>query len=273
MTTTNRIDEAFRVLAADGRKGLLPYITAGYPDLEVTARLLREFERLGVTAVELGLPYSDPIADGPVIQTSFVHALQSGLKIGSIFEMVGDLRRDLAIPLVAMVSFSVVYRIGVERFIERCRRVGFDGLIMADLSLEEAPGVAERIRQAGLRLVMLVAPTSSWQRREQIARLASGFLYYVSVTGVTGERDRLPEDLVENVRRLREVGRLPVCVGFGISTPRQVRTVCTVADGAIVGSAIVRRIGQVMQAGGTTEQIVSTVAGFVGELHRAASGR
>ncbi len=272
MATANRIDTAFERLAADGRKGLLPYITAGYPDLETTAKLLTEFDRAGATAVEVGIPYSDPIADGPVIQTSFVHALSAGVKVGSIFEMVADLRRRVSIPLLSMVSFSVVYRIGVDRYVERCRAAGFDGLIVADLSLEEAPSVAERISRAGLRLAMLAAPTSSWQRRERIAQISTGFLYYVSVTGVTGERDRLPDDLVDNVKRLREVGGLPVCVGFGISTPQHVRTVCTVADGAIVGSAIIRRITDCMQAGHNSDQIVSTVSQFVGELQEAASG-
>lgn len=263
---SNRIDQAFERLAREGRRGLLPYITAGYPDMVATAGLLRAFDRQGVTAVELGIPYSDSIADGPVIQTSFTRVLDKGFRLDDVFAMMGSVRGDISIPVLAMVSFSIVYRVGVDRFIERAKQAGFDGLIIPDLSLEEAPDVSKAAMDAALRLVMLVAPTSSTDRRERIAALSSGFVYYISVAGITGERSSLPADLVDNVNRLRSASGKPVAVGFGISKPEHVRQVCAAADGAIVGSAIVRRINQAVDQGQTSEQIVRDVSRFISEL-------
>ncbi len=264
--TSNRIDDVFARLGRDGRKGLWPFVTAGYPDLDTTIELLQAFDRAGVAGIELGIPYSDPVADGPVIQTSFFHALERGLKIDSIFERVGALRSTVSMPLLAMVSFSIVYRIGIERFIDRAAATGFDGLIIPDLSLEEAEDTAGRAAGAGLRLIMLVSPTTSQERRERIASLSTGFVYYLSVAGITGERDQLPPDLIENVERLRGTSGRPVCVGFGISRPEHVQTVCTVADGAIVGSAIVRRISDCVKRGAARGQIVQEVARLIDDL-------
>ena len=263
---SNRIDQAFDQLHREGRKGLLPYVTAGYPDMASTAELLRACDRLGVAAVELGIPYSDSIADGPVIQTSFTRVLAKGFKLNDVFEMMGGVRGEISIPVLAMVSFSIVYRVGVERFVDRAAQAGFDGLIIPDLSLEEAPDVSRIVQQAGLRLVMLVAPTSPPDRRERIAGLSSGFVYYLSVAGITGERQSLPVDLAENVERLRAASGKPIAVGFGISRPDHVRQVCTVADGAIVGSAIVRRITQAIDRGKPSGQIVNEVSDFIKEL-------
>ncbi len=269
MNGTNRIDRAFERLAGNGRKGLLPYVTAGYPDLKTTAELLRSFDKLGVTAVELGIPYSDSIADGPVIQSSFYRALDAGLRIGQIFDMVARVRQQIELPLLSMVSFSIVRRIGVDNYLDRARQVGCDGLIIPDLSLEEAPQVADQVAAAGLRLSMLVAPTSPVARREQIARLSTGFVYYISVTGITGERDQLPPEMVANVAELRRLAGKPVCVGFGISRPDHVRMVCQSADGAIVGSAIVRRITEAIDAGLDRQATVDRLTQFVGQLLEA----
>ena len=268
----NRIDERFTQLARDGRKGLWPYITAGYPDLDTTARLLEALDGLGVAGVELGFPYSDPVADGPVIQTSFSRALAGGLTLESIFKTVRAVRSTVRMPLLAMVSFSIVYRVGVERFIERAAEAGFDGLIVPDLSLEEADGTARAVERAGLRMVMLVAPTTSPERRERIASLSSGFVYYLAVSGITGERDQLPADLVANVEQLRSVSGQPVCVGFGISTPDHVRRVCATADGAIVGSAIVRRITDAIDRKVPPEGIVEEITAFVTDLQAPLLG-
>jgi len=262
----NRIDRTFADLAAADRKALMPYVTAGFPHLDVTAELLRRMPSAGASVIELGIPYSDPIADGPVIQESFTRALEAGVRLADIFEMVRRVRSEVAAPILSMVSFSIVYRIGVDRYIERAAAAGLDGLIIPDLSLEEAPSVAERTAAAGLRLAMLVAPTSSPERFERIARISQGFIYYISVAGTTGERDRLPPDLPTNVRRLRDVGGKPVCVGFGISRPEHVRQVCQVADGAIVGSAVVRRITAAADAGEGPEAIVRRTTDLVREL-------
>jgi tryptophan synthase alpha chain len=243
-------------LAETGKKGLLPYVTAGLPDLGTTQRILHAVADLGVTAVELGIPFSDPIADGPVIQSSFTRVLDRGIRVKQILAMVKDFRRECDLPLLAMLSYSIVYRMGVERFLATAADAGIDGLIVPDLSLEEAPQVVEEIRKAGLVMPMLVSPVSSPDRRRQIASLSTGFIYYMSVTGITGERSELPPELVQNVRDLRAASGQPVVVGFGISKAEHVRRVCSVADGAIIGSALVRRIMEAEDAGAKPDAIV-----------------
>jgi len=260
------LDQKFSELAAAGKKGLLPYITAGFPSPQATTEVLRRLDKLGVAGVEVGFPYSDSIADGPVIQTSFTRALEKNIHVDEIFAAIAEARKTITIPLVAMTSFSIVYRIGVETFFAKAARAGFDGLIMADLSLEEAPAVAEKAAKANLRLIMLTAPTSSKERREQIAKIATGFVYYMSVAGTTGERDKLPADLIENVKQLKAVSGKPVVVGFGVSRPEHVRTVCGVADGAIVGSAIVNRMLDVAGKGGDEKAVADAVEKFAAEL-------
>lgn len=252
-------------LAASGRKGLLPYITAGLPDLDTTQRILAALTDAGATAVELGIPFSDPIADGPTIQSSFTRALDRGVRVPDILAMVARFRQTHDLPLLAMLSYSIVHRMGTERFIAAAAEAGIDGLIIPDLSLEEAPPVAEMVTQAGLCMPMLVSPLSSPERRRGIASLSTGFVYYMSVTGITGERSELPPELADNVSDLRQVSGRPVVVGFGISTADHVRSVCSVADGAIIGSALVRRIMQAEDAGATPDAIVQTAADAVRE--------
>lgn len=259
----NRVVRALADLAANDRKGLLPYVTAGLPDLDTTERILLALADAGVTAVELGIPYSDPIADGPTIQTSFTRVLERGIKVREILEMVKRLRTRCELPLLAMVSYSIVYRTGLEAFVERCKQAGIDGLILPDLSLEEAPQAAETVTKAGLCLPMLTSPASSQERRLKIAATATGFVYYMSVTGITGERKELPPELVNNVKQLREAAGKPVVVGFGISSAEQVQQVCSVADGAIIGSALVRRIMEAQDAGGDSDAIVKAATDAV----------
>jgi tryptophan synthase alpha chain len=266
VSAINRIDQKFRDLSASGKKGLLPYITAGFPSPAATAEIIRRLDRLGVAGIEVGFPYSDSIADGPVIQTSFTKALERAVKVEEIFAAIADARRTATVPLVAMCSFSIVYRYGAERFFAQAAKAGFDGLILADLSLEEAPAVAEQAAKHGLCLILLTAPTSTPQRRERIARIATGFVYYMSVAGTTGERDKLPADLVENVRQLKAASGKPVVVGFGVSRPEHVRTVCSVADGAIVGSAIVHRMLDAAAKGADDKAVADAVEKFAAEL-------
>lgn len=257
-TRTNRIEAGLAALSAAGRKGLLPYVTAGVPNIETTERILEALAGLGVTAVELGIPYSDSIADGPVIQASFARALDRGVRVREILAMVKRFRRSHELPLLAMLSYSIVYRVGVDAFIGRVAEAGIDGLILPDLPLEEAPLVAERVAAAGLCLPMLVSPASPPERRRRIAQLSSGFVYYMSVTGITGERNQLPQDLVRNVHDLRQASGQPVVVGFGIGTADQVRLVCQEADGAIIGSALVRRILEAEDAGQDVVQVAAS---------------
>ncbi len=260
-----RIEEAFR-----RPPGLWPFLAVGYPSLDATAALLRRLNSLPIRGVELGIPFSDPIADGPVIQRAFTEALASGVKVREVFEMVASVRSEIEYPLLAMVSASIVYRRGVESFVTQAKAAGFDGLIVPDISLEEAPNLSAATRAAGLRLSMLIAPTTPPERRHRIAEAASGFLYYVSVQGTTGERTALPKDLADEVKAIRECGTgilpvrsLPVVVGFGISRPEHVRQVCQFADGAIVGSALVRRMTDLIASG---QDVVEGAARLVAEL-------
>ena len=263
----NRLVKAFADLRAAGRKTVIPFITAGYPDLGATAALLGEFARRGVRVCELGIPFSDPVADGPVIQSSYTHALDSGVTSEAIFQMVRRFRQAGGagqLALVAMVSYSIVFRRGVARYFADARDAGFDGLIIPDLPLEEAGDAESAAREAGLCNVMLIAPTTSPARRLEIARHSRGFVYYISIAGITGARDRLPADTIAAVSELRKGTDTPVCVGFGISNAATVEEVCKVADGAIVGSAIVKRIME--EKDKPAAQMLAEVGDFVGKL-------
>jgi tryptophan synthase alpha chain len=237
---------------------LMPFIASGFPDLASTAAVVPALEQAGATMVEIGFPFSDPIADGPVIQAAFTEALAKGIRLADTFRTIESVRKSVSIPLVGMLSYSIVFRYGLERFITDARNAGFDGLILPDLPPPEAQRVCAAIRAGGLDTVLLVAPTTTPQRRRQIVELCSGFVYYLSVSGITGERDRLPEDVIDNVRAIRELGETPVCVGFGIHRPEQVAQLAGVADGAIVGSALVKRMREA--AGGGAGEI-ARVAG------------
>jgi len=269
----NRIEEKFNELARQSTKGLFPFLVAGQVDLDTTAKLILRFQELGAAGLELGFPFTDPVADGPVIQSAFIEALAGGVTVRKIFHSLEQIQSDLTIPLVAMVSASIVYRVGIDRFLDEAKAAGFDGVLVPDLSFEEAPDLAEKVAKRDLHLPMLVAPTSPAHRQERIAATATGFLYYISVTGITGERDKLPDDLAGNVRRLKELSGKPVLVGFGIKDPSQVRLVCSVADGAIVGSSFVRRVGEAHHAGLDPDDIVDKVGGYLCELLEGLNGR
>ena len=189
--------------------------------------------------------------------------LDRGIRVRDILAMVARFRQKSQLPLLAMLSYSIVHRIGLENFVRQAREAGIDGLILPDLSLEEAPQAAKIIAEAGLCLPMLVSPVSPTQRREKIAATCSGFVYYMSVTGITGERKELPPDLVDNVRQIRQSSGRPVVVGFGISTAEHVRLVCSAADGAIIGSALVRKIMEAMNAGADSDAIVKVATDAV----------
>jgi tryptophan synthase alpha chain len=236
------IAEVFAPLRARGQIALMPFLTAGYPDLATTEACLPAMEAAGASLIEVGFPFSDPIADGPVIQESYTAALSKGLKVADVFEGVRRARPRVSIPLVSMVSYSIVYRYGIDRFVATAKGAGIDGLILPDLPPPEAEGICERVRAGGLDTVLLVAPTTTPERRAEIARLSSGFVFYLSVSGITGEREALPADLAGNVRQLKGLTDKPVCVGFGISKAAHVAALRGVADGAIVGSAVVKRM-------------------------------
>ena len=239
---TRSLHDVFAQLRSRGQFGFMPFIPAGYPDLQTTALLLPALENAGANAIEVGIPFSDPIADGPTIQEAFTMALARGLHVADVFSTISKVRPAVSIPLIAMVSYSIVYRYGTDKFLADARAAGFDGLILPDLPPPEAAPICQKVRSAGLDTILLISPTTSPDRRREIAQLCSGFIYYLSVSGITGERDRLPPDLEQNLRELRSIAQVPVCVGFGISRPEHLAQLAPLADGAIVGSAIVKRL-------------------------------
>ena len=252
------------------RPALMPFVTAGDPDLNTTASLLRVLGDRGADLIELGIPYSDPIADGPVIAASYTRALKAGTRLDAILDMVRQLRTDgVETPMVAMSSYSIIHRRDPERFLADARAAGLDGLIAPDLPVEEAESLLEKARAAGLDLIQLVTPTTPRERAQRIVASCSGFVYYVSVAGTTGERTELPADLLENVAWLRSVTPLPICVGFGIGRPDQVAAIGATADGLIVGSALVRRLAQAQDRDAAAGSLTEEIGGFVASLAQA----
>jgi tryptophan synthase alpha chain len=239
-----RIAARFASNAAAGRKAVAPFVTAGDPDAATTAEILAAVDRAGATLIELGVPYSDPIADGAVIQASYVRALAGGLSLDRLFAMIKDATPRVTAPVLAMVSYSIIFRRGIARFIDESLAAGLAGFVVPDLPLEEADDLDAACRAAGLALVRLVTPTTPPERAAQIAARSTGFLYCVSVAGVTGARTALPDGLADRVQWLRTKTNVPILVGFGISTPEQARAVAAVADGVIVGSALVRLVAE-----------------------------
>ncbi len=263
----NRIDALFSRLRRDGRPALMPFLTAGDPDLVTTAELVPEIIGRGADMIEVGIPYSDPVADGPVIAASYTRALRGGVKLDQIFETFRTLRAEASVgstPLVAMISYAIIHRRGVERFLREAVTAGFDGLIVPDLPVEESESLCRLATALDLRLIQLITPTTPRDRASRIARSTTGFIYYVSVAGITGERRSLPPELAENVAWLRSQTDLPICIGFGIGTPDQIRALAPVADGLIVGSALVRRLAE--PPGRGRADVVREIGRFIAEL-------
>ncbi|WP_435007710.1 tryptophan synthase subunit alpha [Tundrisphaera lichenicola] len=266
----NRIDSLFARLKREGRPALMPFVTAGDPDLATTAALISEMIRQGADMIEVGIPYSDPIADGPVIAASYTRALNGGVKLSRIFETFRVLRAEDTegpsglTPMVAMISYAIIHRQGPDRFLREAATAGFDGLIVPDLPVEESDSLCRLATAMDLRLIQLITPTTPRERALAIARSTTGFIYYVSVAGITGERRSLPPELAENVAWLRSQTDLPICIGFGIGTPEQIRELAPVADGLIVGSALVRRLADASSR--TQREVVQDIGQFVAEL-------
>jgi tryptophan synthase alpha chain len=258
------IDDLFTKLRREKRKALMPFVTAGDPDLEFTAAVIKELVSRGSHLFEVGIPYSDPIADGPIIQASYTRALDKKIKLADILKTLGEVAPQVAAPLVTMVSYAIVYRHGVEKYVDEIRARGIAGLIVPDLPVEESASLAKICADGDASLIQLVTPTTPRERAVRIAETSTGFLYYVSVAGITGERTALPPELVDNVGWLRTQTDLPICIGFGISTPEHVKLLAPVADGLIVGSAIVRRIAAA--ADRPRDQVLAEVGQYVEEL-------
>ncbi len=263
----NRLEATFQRLRARGEKALLAYLMAGDPTLADTEALVLELEKAGADIVELGVPFSDPIADGPVIQQAAERALRSGTTLRRILDLVVSLRAKTQIPLVLMAYYNTLRAIGEEGFCRQAVAAGVDGLIVPDMPPEEATALDAGARENGLSLIFLLAPTSTPKRRASVARRSHGFIYYVSLTGITGAKLSDMEDVRRNVDKIRRETKTPVAVGFGIATPQEAGQVAAFADGVIVGSAIVRRIAEHHQA----QDMPARVADFVRSLKQGMS--
>ncbi len=260
----SRIDQVFAQLSQDGRPGLIPFITAGDPDLATCAELVRTLASAGADVVELGFPFSDPMADGPTIQAASERALAAGTSLAGVLQMVAEIRQDCQVPIVLMGYFNPVYRYGIERFAADAAASGVDGLLLVDLPPEEADEVRPALSQAGIDMITLLAPTTPSARMKTLAAQGSGYLYYVSMTGVTGSRRLEPEEIRQAVTEVRHLSPIPVGVGFGITTPEDAAAVGRYADAVVVGSALV----QIIAENGHSDSLQQKVADFVGALRR-----
>lgn len=262
----NRIDKAFKFLKSRKKKAFIAYVTAGDPSLAVTKKIVLSLEAAGVDMIELGIPFSDPLADGPTIQAASHRALLGGVTLGKIFAAVKDLRRHTEMPIIFMTYYNPVLKYGIERFVRDCRYNGVDGVIVPDLPCEEAGDLVRSARRGKLATIFLVAPTSTRKRIKDVIKNSTGFIYYVSLTGVTGARRDLPKEIAANVRIVKSMTKKPVAVGFGISDSAQARSVTKISDGAIVGSAIVKIIADNQKNKG---MLISKISKFSKTLARA----
>ncbi len=262
------IDDRFRELAAQSETAFMPFITAGDPDLSFTGELLKTLSAAGSHLVELGFPYSDPIADGPVIQESYSRALNGNVTVNGIFEMVSAVSPQLRMPIVAMVSYAIILRFGPEKFIEQASSAGISGAIVPDLPADESTEFGACCRQRDFSWVQLITPTTPDDRAIRIANQATGFIYYVSIAGITGERTVLPDGLAQRLRWLKQHTKTPICVGFGISQPNQLALLKPHADGLIVGSAIVKRIASAANPD-RRQNVLDEIHDFVRAMIRA----
>ena len=266
------VDELFTQLRARGEKAFIPFITAGDPNLQATSQLLAALVAQGSHLCEVGIPYSDPSADGPVIQASYTRVLKSGIGLEDIFQMLQKTVPALAAPVVTMVSHSIIHRRGPANYVEAAKQAHVSGLIVPDLPVEESSELQAICRDADMSLIQLITPNTPPNRAEQIIAATTGFIYYVSVVGITGERQKLPQEILESVQSLQAKTSLPVCIGFGISTPDHIRMLAPVADGIIVGSAIVRRFGSTpikADAAGMDPETLKEVEAYVKTLTAA----
>lgn len=261
----NRIDAAFANAKSRGEIALVCFVTAGDPDLATTKDVVKTLAEAGADVIELGVPFSDPLADGPSIQASSFRALQSGATIPRVLETVAEIRQECQVPLVLMTYYNLVQKYGVERFAAEASAAGADGVILTDLPFEEAHGWKSAADRAGLATIQLIAPTSTKDRIEMGAKMASGFVYCVSRTGVTGTQNDVPVELSDLVGKIKAATDLPVAVGFGVSTPEHVRSIAKLADGAVLGSAVVN----LMQAGSGKQDMLARLRKFVIELKTA----
>ena len=258
----NRIEKRFANLKRDGKKGFIVYVGAGDPNLEATRHLALAFDQVGVDVLELGVPFSDPLADGLINQLAAQRGLESGTTPPKLLQTVAAIRRESQMPIVLYIYFNLIHKVGLERFIADAAQAGVDGLLVLDLPPEESDNYEALMRKAGLCQIYLVAPTTPEARMEKIVKRGAGFIYYISREGVTGMQTQVASNLAEQVAKIRAHTSLPIAVGFGISNPEQARLVAREADGAVVGSAVVNQIAHY----GKSPELVGKVTAFVKSL-------
>jgi tryptophan synthase alpha chain len=265
----SRIGDRFRLLRARGEKALIPFVTAGDPDLATTEALLPALALAGADVIELGVPFSDPMAEGPTIQRASERALRSGASLRKVLQLVERVRPKVDVPIVLMGYANNFLVMGEEEFAAAAADVGVDGLIAVDLPPEEGEGLHGALRARGVDPILLAAPTTRPERLEMLAKRTAGFLYFVSLTGTTGARQALSETLEREVRAVRAISNVPVCVGFGVSTPEHAARIAAFADGVVVGSAVVDRIERAASPDAAVEAVVAFVEDLKRPLRRA----
>lgn len=241
---TSKITATFNSLKKQGKKAFIPYIMAGDPSLDRTKELIKLLEECGADIIELGVPFTDPLADGPVIQAASERALQRGVTLKDVIGLVKDIRAVTKIPIVLMTYYNPVFAYGQEAFILDAVSASIDGIIVPDLPPDEAHDLIGLAREHGIDTIFMLAPTSTPERVKKVAKLSKGFIYYVSLTGITGAKLLLDESLTEAIMGIRRLSRMPLCVGFGVASPEAVKVLSMVTDGVIIGSAIVRRLDE-----------------------------
>jgi tryptophan synthase alpha chain len=259
-----RIERKFVQLKSEGRKAFIPYITAGDPSLELTEQLVVALDKVGADVIELGVPFSDPIADGPVIQRATERGLKTGVTLNKVLDLARNIRKKSEVPLLLFSYYNPLLNHGLEKLGHDAAAAGFDGVLASDLTVEESGEFVQAMHRAGLNTVFLVAPTSSPERMKKIAEASTGFLYAVSRTGVTGEQQQLAGDLKDFLRAVRRCTKLPIVVGFGISQPEHVKAVWEEADGAAVGSSIVKEVEKHIGKADLVEKVAAFAAWLKG---------
>lgn len=260
-----RITKKLTSLKKNNQKAFIPFITAGDPDLITTEKLIYTLEKAGASIIELGMPFSDPMADGPAIQRANERSISQGTSLSRIFSLVKSVRKGTQIPILLMGYYNPIYQYGLDRFAKDCHQSGIDGLIVVDLPVEEASPLKKAIQNYPIDLIYLLSPTSDLKRIKLVAKNGSGFVYYVSFTGITGASRLDPKSVKQNIKRIRSHVQLPIQVGFGISTPEHAKQIAPLADGIVVGSALVKLIERY----GASSRLFSEVENFVKRMVRA----
>ncbi len=274
MAPQNRLDVCLAALKGAGKKAFMPFVTAGFPTLDLFQKLLGGLPAAGADIIEIGMPFSDPVADGPAIQAANLQAFKNGITTAKILDLVKTFRKKYEdTPILLMGYYNPIYAYGVMRFLDDAKKAGVDGFIVPDLPPEEDAELREPAAKRGLKLIRLVTPTTDEKRLPKIVEKADGFLYYVSVAGITGGKSARAEDLRSSVERIRERTEMPVCIGFGVNEPAQAREMAAIADGVIVGSAIVKKImAHIDEKGAVSPKAADEALAFVKSLAAATHG-